>query len=188
MTKVYFVRHAQPNYDNHDDSLRELSAKGLEDRKLVTAFLRDKNIDIALSSPYKRAIDTIKDFTDAAGLEIEIIDGFRERKIDSGWIEDFDAFSAHQWEDFTYKLSDGECLHEVQQRNIKALDMVLEKYEGKNIIVGGHGTAISTVINYYDKTFAYSGFKRIRGKMPWIAEFSFDENKKLIEIKEHDMF
>ena len=42
MTTVYFVRHAEPNYNNNDDSLRELSAKGLKDKKLVTAFLADK--------------------------------------------------------------------------------------------------------------------------------------------------
>ena len=53
MTKVYFVRHAEPNYNNHNDALRELSEKGMEDRKLVTKFLADKNIDVVLSSPYK---------------------------------------------------------------------------------------------------------------------------------------
>ena len=79
MTTVYFVRHAEPNYNNHDDSLRELSAKGLKDRKLVTAFLADKGIDVALSSPYKRAIDTIRDFTDSVGLPIDII--FKENEI-----------------------------------------------------------------------------------------------------------
>ena len=64
MTTVYFIRHAEPNYDNHNDLLRELSSKGLEDRKLVTAFLADKNIDVILSSPYKRAIDTVRDFAE----------------------------------------------------------------------------------------------------------------------------
>lgn len=42
MTNVYFVRHAQPNYENHDDLICELTEKGLQDRKLVTEFLRDK--------------------------------------------------------------------------------------------------------------------------------------------------
>ena len=39
MTTVYFVRHAQPNYENHDDLTRELTEKGLQDRmKIVEAF------------------------------------------------------------------------------------------------------------------------------------------------------
>ncbi|MGI6315203.1 MAG: histidine phosphatase family protein [Christensenellales bacterium] len=59
MTKVYYVRHAEPNYDNHNDILRELTLKGLKDRKKVTLFLADKEIDIIVSSPFKRAIETI---------------------------------------------------------------------------------------------------------------------------------
>ena len=50
MTKVYFVRHAEPNYNNHNDALRELSSKGMKDRKLVTKFLVDKHIDVVLSA------------------------------------------------------------------------------------------------------------------------------------------
>lgn len=174
MTTIYFIRHAEPNFSNHDDLSRELSPKGLEDRKLVTQFLADKGIQIALSSPFKRAIDTIKDFTDANNLPIETIEDFRERKVDSGWIEDFNAFAKNQWENFDYKLSDGECLREVQERNIAALKQVLHQYEGKNIIVGSHGTALSTIINYYCPDFAYQQFEEIRGLMPWIVRFEFD--------------
>ena len=82
MTKVYFVRHAEPNYENHDDMLRELSARGMEDRKRVTAFLSDKQIDVVLSSPFKRAVDTVKDFADSKGLTVETVNDFRERKVD----------------------------------------------------------------------------------------------------------
>ena len=39
MTIVYFIRHAKPDYNNHDDMSRELSNKGLKYRKLVKLFL-----------------------------------------------------------------------------------------------------------------------------------------------------
>ncbi|MBQ8575808.1 MAG: histidine phosphatase family protein [Clostridia bacterium] len=181
MTKVYFVRHAEPNYNNRDDMQRELSAKGMADRELVTQFLSDKNIEIVLSSPYKRAIDTVAHFADNKGLNIEIVDDFRERKVDSIWIEDFTSFSKAQWADFDYKLSDGESLNEVQSRNIYALKKVLEKYKDKNIAIGSHGTALSTIINYYDNSFGYEGFEKIRTVMPWIVEFTF-QNDKCISI------
>ena len=187
MTRIYFVRHAEPNYDNHDDSLRELSPKGIEDRKLVTAFLSDKEIDVVLSSPFKRAIDTVADFAEKNNIPIETIDDFRERKVDSCWIEDFDEFSRKQWDDFSYKLSDGECLKEVQDRNIAALNAVLEKYNGKNIAIGSHGTAMSTIINYYDNSFGYEDFEKIRFEMPWIVEFVFDAGKKCVELKKHNI-
>ncbi|EGL48830.1 hypothetical protein HMPREF9964_2041 [Streptococcus dysgalactiae subsp. equisimilis SK1249] len=28
-TLLYFIRHAEPNYDNHDDVTRELTEKGI---------------------------------------------------------------------------------------------------------------------------------------------------------------
>ena len=118
MTTIFFVRHAEPNYNHHDDALRELSSKGMKDRKLVTRFLSNQQIDVVLSSPYKRAIDTVIDFADSKGYAVKIIDAFRERKVDGGWIEDFTAFAQKQWNDFSYKLSEGECLQEVKQKYI----------------------------------------------------------------------
>ena len=59
-TTVFFVRHAEPNYKNHDDRSRELSEKGLKDRGLVTEFFADKQVDVVLSSPFKRAVDTVR--------------------------------------------------------------------------------------------------------------------------------
>mgnify|MGYP001055308265 CR=1 FL=1 len=182
MTTVYFVRHATPNFHNHDDFTRELTAQGLEDRKRVTEFLWDKDIDVVLSSPYKRAVDTVKEFADAKGLEIELIDGFKERKVESEWIEDFEGFCKKQWEDFHFKLSEGESLLEVQNRNIQALERVLKMYNGKNVVIGSHGTALSTIIHYFDSSFGYEEFQKIRNLMPWIVRFSF-ENNNCMEMK-----
>lgn len=187
ITVVYFVRHAEPNYENHDDMTRELSAKGLKDRKLVTKFLMDKNIQIVLSSPYKRAVDTVREFAEKKEMNIDIIDGFRERKVDSLWIEDFNSFCKKQWEDFEYKLSDGECLKEVQDRNILALKNIVEKFKGKNIVVGSHGTALSAIVNYYDKKFGYSDFNEIRQLMPWVVKFVFDE-ETCVDIQKYNLF
>lgn len=187
MTTVYFVRHAEPNYENHDDMTRELSEKGLRDRRLVTAFLMDKNIDTVLSSPYKRAVDAVRDFAEKKGKDITIIDEFKERRIDSVWIEDFTAFCRKQWEDLGYKLSNGECLEEVQTRNVRALHDVLTTYKGKNVVVGSHGTALSTVINFYDKTFGYSDFEEIKNIMPWIVKFTFDDIT-CVRIQKYNLF
>ena len=186
-TNVYFIRHAEPNYDNHDDMTRELSEKGLKDRVLVTEFLKDKQIDAVLSSPFKRAVDTVRDFAEKSGLEIEVVEDFRERRIDNCWIEDFKGFCKKQWADFSYKLSDGESLEEVQKRNVMALKDVLKRYEGKNLVVGSHGTALSTIINYYDKSFGYAQFEEIRGLMPWVVQVSFDDDV-CVEIRTYNVF
>lgn len=187
ITNIYFVRHAEPNYENHNDQMRELTPKGMADRALVTEFLSDKKITTVFSSPYKRSVDTVKEFADRHNLPILLVDDFRERKIDSVWIEDFNAFAMQQWSDFSYKLSDGECLQEVQERNIRALNRVVEQCRGQNIIIGSHGTALSTIINYYDKSFGYSEFQEIKKLMPWIVHFCF-EGDTCVKIEKYDLF
>lgn len=176
MTVIYFIRHAEPNYENRNDAMRELTPKGLEDRKLVTEFLSDKKIDKVVSSPYKRSVDTVADFADRYGFETECIYDLRERKVNSVWIDDFAAFSKRQWSDFNYKLSDGEALGEVQNRNIAALNKLLTDYKDKNIAIGTHATALSTIINYYNKAFGYDDFQRKKKLMPWIVRFTFKGN------------
>lgn len=46
MTEVYYVRHAEPNYENHDDRMRELTEKGLRD--LSTTMRRSGVTDIVM--------------------------------------------------------------------------------------------------------------------------------------------
>ena len=174
MTQIYFVRHAQPLYRNHDDAGRELSPKGLADRELVTDFLLDKNIDVILSSPYRRAVDTVRHFADTVRMPIIHVPDFREREVAGEWIDDFDAFCKRQWADFDYRLPGGECLREVQSRNISALSRVLKEYEGQRVVIGGHGTSIATILHYFDPTFGYEGFESIRRLMPWIVRLDFE--------------
>ena len=187
MTTLYFVRHAEPDYTNHNDMERMLTKKGKEDRKLVTEYLADKNIDVVVSSPYVRAVDTVKHFADTYGLTMVMEEDFRERKIDSEWIEDFKTFTKMQWSDFNYKLSDGECLREVQIRNIEAVMKLLREYQDKSIVIGSHGTALSTIINYFNPRFGIEDFQRIKGIMPWIVKMIFRKDT-LISIEEINVF
>lgn len=173
-TNIYFVRHAEPDISIKDDLIRPLSEKGSVDTRKVTNVLMDKKITAVYSSPYKRAVDTVRDFAERSGLDIIQINDFRERS-NGEWVEDFRAYSKNQWDDFDFKLSRGESLREVQRRNISALFDVIKKNPGKNIAIGSHGTALSTIINYFNPSFGYDGFWGIIDKMPYIMCFEFDD-------------
>jgi len=174
MTTVYFIRHAEADNSIRDGRARPLTEKGLIDRHLVTAFLREKHIDAVLSSPFRRAVETIANFAEQNGFAIEMIEEFRERRSDSDWDRStYNAFIERQWVDFSYTLSDGECLAEVQERNIAALRRVLACYKGKNIVIGTHGTALSTIINYYDSTYGFADFMAMVNILPWVVKMDF---------------
>lgn len=186
LTRVYFVRHCQPNTQNMDEPTRELTEKGMRDRALVTAFLADKQVDAVLSSPYKRAVDTVAHYAQAHGMEIKTIDGFRERGT-NGWVKDFEAFTRSQWADFDFGQENGETLREVQTRCVAALEQVLCDYACKTVIVGAHGAALSCTVNAYQPAFGVNDFMRILPLTPWVVRFDFEE-KICVGIEEYDLF
>lgn len=187
MTELYFVRHAEPDHSNHDDMTRALTEKGMRDRMLAADFLTDRNIRAVWSSPFKRAVDTVQPLADRLQLPVLTDPDFRERRVDSVWIDDFDAFSRRQWADFDYRLTDGETLRTVEKRNLAAMRRVLKSCPDTAVAIGSHGTALSTLIHCFDRSFDYSAFKAIQKLMPWIVRFTFDGDK-CVRITEYDVF
>ena len=61
----------------------------------------------------------------------------------------------------------------VQERNIRALEALLEAHPDQTILIGTHGTALSTIINYYKPDFQLADFQRIKHIFPWIVRFEF---------------
>ncbi|MBQ5782791.1 MAG: histidine phosphatase family protein [Oscillospiraceae bacterium] len=187
MTTLYFIRHAEPNYDNPDDMTRELTENGLRDRYKAKDFLADCGIDLVLSSPYKRSVDTVRPIADAIGQqEIETYYDLRERTVCDEWLYCFDDYAKNQWSDFSYKLEGGECLGEVQARNVAAINEILKKYGGRTIAIGSHGTALSTIIHHYSGgRWGFDDFQRIKKVMPFIVKLVFEgENCTCCEVYE----
>lgn len=182
LTNLYFVRHAQSDTRIREDTIRPLTPKGLEDAKRLSEILLSLNIHQIFSSPYLRTMQTVQHFAESLKLPICQVDDFRERAV-GGWVDDFREFSRQQWEDFTFKLEGGESLKEVQDRNIKALWQLKKEHEGLNIIVGTHGTALATIINYYDPSFGYEHFWSIIDRMPYIMHFQY-QDEDLVRMQE----
>lgn len=188
ITTVYFIRHCMSDIAVTDPQNRPLTDKGWSDRQIVTAFLTDKDIGAVLSSPYKRAVDTVSDFAEKAGLSIGIVDDFRERESDGDWDRknDYYGLLQRQWANFDYTLSDGETLRAVQTRNVSALAGVLKRHSGQNIAIGTHGTALSTIIHYYDKNYGYDEFLKMLPLCPFVVKMVFD-GQRYIEIEQTDI-
>lgn len=74
-------------------------------------------------------------------------------------------------------FSGGESIAMVQKRNIEALNEILSESIDKEIVVGTHGTALSTILNFYDNDFVCEDFFRIIDWMPYIIELDFEGNK-----------
>lgn len=182
MTIIYFVRHAQPEHAWEDDRTRPLTGEGRRDSAIVFEFLKDKHIDAFYSSPYKRSVDTIADSADFFGKDIITDEDLRERE--KGENGNNHGMFHKRWADHDYHEEGGESIAMVQKRNMRALTEILRDNIDKEVVVGTHGTALSTILNFYDKSFGCDDFLRIVDRMPYVIELDF-EGDKLVGKVEH---
>ncbi|MBY0121229.1 histidine phosphatase family protein [Bacillus sp. S/N-304-OC-R1] len=170
-TNLYFVRHAHSVY-TPDELQRPLSERGFADAQKVTEVLKKENIDLVISSPYKRAIETVEGIANLIDQEIQIVEGFKERMLSEKPVEDFQRAITKVWEDNSFSWQGGESNLYSQERGVKAAFHVLEKYNEKNIVIGTHGNIMVLIMNYFDSRFNFKFWKEL--DMPDIYKLSFD--------------
>jgi len=170
MTTIYFVRHAQPVSPWVADRTKPLTPQGLADRQAVIDTLGDAPIDAVYCSTYTRSIETIAAFAQARGLDIATDERLRERKSGTdSW-----AHLERRWKDFSHSEDFGECMRSVQNRNIQVIRALLDKHNGQSLLIGTHGTALSTILHYYDPSFGCDDFLRFLNSLPYIIRLDFD--------------
>lgn len=176
-TYIYMVRHAVSPFILGDERARGLSDKGHSDAYRIKEILEEEKITHFVSSPYRRAIDTIKYLADASNKEIELHEELRERNIASVEIE----ISEHEilqgirtsFTDKHFKMPDGESTLEAQARAIPVVKQLLQQHKGGRIVLGTHGNIMTIILNYFNKEYGYEFFEQTT--KPDIYKLEFDE-------------
>ncbi len=181
MTKLYLVRHAQPQYAWKDDRTRPLTEEGWQDSRSVSRRLIDVPLDYIVSSPYLRSIQTIEGCAEGHNLVIHTEERFRERECGPGG--NSKQLMRCRWENFDFCEEGGESLREVQARNMEALQEILATHPEENILLGTHGTAMSTILQYYMPEYNGDSFFRMIDFMPYIVCLEF-EGERFVRMEE----
>ncbi|EEL01281.1 Phosphoglycerate mutase [Bacillus cereus BDRD-ST26] len=126
MTTIYFVRHAHSTYTKEERE-RPLSEKGHLDAENVTRLLKDKHIDVVISSPYKRAIQTVQGIANTYHVSIEIEENLRERLLSKEPVTDFNNAVQKVWEDWDFAYEGGESNEVAQRRAVICMQNILKK-------------------------------------------------------------
>lgn len=182
MTIIYLIRHNEPDRGIEDDLSRPLTARGREQIADVTAYLKDKGVQAIYSSDCRRTLETISGFARYSGLEIHADVRLREGILGCPK-EENPIHTQKQWEDFDYRLPAGESIHQVQARMCQCVEEILKRHVGQTIVICSHGTAMSTLINFYDSSFGWEQAKAVKRVWPWILRFEFDEDGRFIQYE-----
>lgn len=143
-------------------------------------LLKNEGIAVLISSPYRRAIQTIEGLAGILGADMIIEEVFRERRLSEKPVDDFDSAIAKVWEDDSFAWEGGESNRAAQNRGVRALTNVLEQYEGKSVAIGTHGNMMVLIINRWDNKYDFAFWRQL--DMPDIYMLSFDK-RRLVEVK-----
>ena len=142
MKNTYIVlRHAHSRFSS-DDFNRTLSEKGFSSLEQLE-FLNACKIDYFISSPYKRAFETVN--SSPVQFDKIVLDNrLRERTLSSRFIEDteFEKTIQYLWQNPDKSLIGGES-------NREALKRILD------------GNLLGILINHFDSSFDYKKWEQM---------------------------
>ncbi|MBK3494692.1 histidine phosphatase family protein [Viridibacillus sp. YIM B01967] len=179
-TNVYLVRHAHSVY-TPDELTRPLSEKGLRDAESILTTLKSEKIDDFISSPYRRAIQTIEPLAKYYQTEIKLNKAFQERTLAQGKVKDFNAAITKVWQEPDFAFDGGESNLNAQARGIKGFMSILQTYEDRNIVIGTHGNIMVLIMNYFNAEYGFEFWRKLQ--MPDIYKMSFS-GKELMGIEQ----
>lgn len=176
-TQLVLVRHAEsaPNR-SIPESDWPLSERGIRQSEELVGTL---DADKFFSSPFLRAIETIRPAAVHLNLGIEILQNVRERRLASVLIKDWETELERSWEDFDRSLPGGESSRECQNRVREALTEVVEQNKGKSLVVCSHGNAISLFLNSINQSFGFEHWKQMKNPHLFRLEYK-SENWTLL--------
>lgn len=198
-TTVYLVRHSNAKDIKIKNNVSFLESNknvrlSREGKRIAYEFSKNKefkDIDVLISSDYRRAIETALFFSKNKS-SFEINPSFGERVHGVDRINELpEGFEANQMEDENYKVGFGESQKEVQDRMYNALMKVLDDNKGKRVVIVTHSTAMTFLLKKWCK-IRYGGdhlFKDkvfFRGLWRPCTSFKlvFDDKNNLVSINE----
>ena len=94
---IYLVRHAHAEWSPEEN--RPLSARGRRDAIIVADILDPYQIQGVISSPYRRAFQTVEPLARRKNLWIDERAEFRERELGAWTAETFEQAVCRTWDD-----------------------------------------------------------------------------------------
>ncbi|PBB04827.1 MULTISPECIES: histidine phosphatase family protein [Salimicrobium] len=114
MDRVMLVRHAEAEGQHRDSPL---SRRGLKETAALAEELNNWSCcEAVFSSPFLRAIETIKPFAEGHGLSIRTDERLEERVLSDVPLEDWEEYIEDSFHDREMKVSGGESARDAKER------------------------------------------------------------------------
>lgn len=148
----FLVRHGETDWNKEERILSytdiPLNETGIKQAEATASFLKDKHIDLIVSSDLTRTKETAEIIARATGAEVILEKALREincGSLDGMFIPEVNKKYGN-FLDRPYKELGGETFEEVEERAMKALHNHRKNYEHKNVVIVSHGATLGLVM------------------------------------------
>lgn len=191
-TRLWFCRHGEvedPWVGTFIGSTDVgLSPLGQHQAEAISAYLDPAPVDAVLSSPRKRALDTIATVARAKEHKLDVRKDLAEMHFGKWegktWeqIIELDHDHAKQWEKDPANTAppQGETANDFAERVARGLEAVVEEYKGRSIVVGAHagtnrGIMAAILGRPYMEMFSFAQDYGCVNAVGWLPEGGFGQ-------------
>lgn len=147
---VLLVRHAEPvpiGTPDIEEDERPLTDAGRAAASELAAELDGYEVTAVYSSPYARALETVTLLARRRGLNVQVLEDLRERRLSIEMHEGWRSTLEQAWTDADFAAPGGESGREAQRRAIGTLDLLRARHpDGGRLVLGSHGNLISLML------------------------------------------
>jgi 2,3-bisphosphoglycerate-dependent phosphoglycerate mutase len=171
MKKIIVIRHCSATGQERN---AELTNMGRDQSNTVATFLMENHlqIDHIISSPFVRAIDSIRPYALQANLSIQEDERLAERILSTVSMDDWLQKLEYTFTNIDIAFSGGESTKQAMDRAISLIQEVL-KLEHDTILLVTHGNLLTLILKHFDHTIGFDTWKTLTN--PDIYEITLDE-------------
>jgi 2,3-bisphosphoglycerate-dependent phosphoglycerate mutase len=157
LARILLIRHCQSTGQSLDSPLTKL---GHQQAVALAVWLEGRGIDRIVSSPFERAIDTIRPFARQQGVDVETDARLAERRAGAWHPTVEEAIEAVRAEmaDYDLRRGDGETGHEVLARGWPVVEDALGGSNAATALIG-HGQMNTHLLTHIDPSFGFAGWR-----------------------------
>ncbi|KFN02414.1 histidine phosphatase family protein [Bacillus clarus] len=171
MKKLIVVRHCSASGQERD---AELTITGKHQSNALAEFLIAKHlqVDCIISSPFVRAIDSIRPFALQANVSIQEDERLAERILSNASMDDWLQKLEYTFTHIDISFSGGESTKQAMDRAISLVQEIL-KQNHKTILLVTHGNLLTLILKYFDDQIGFKEWKNLNN--PDVYEITIDE-------------
>lgn len=170
--QIYVIRHCEAEGQPFEAQLTE---NGLKQALNLSEFFSNIKIDKVISSPFKRAIQSIEPLAQRINAEIVLDERLSERVLSTENLPDWFEKLRATYDDLDLAFPCGESSQMAMNRIVAVVNEVFNS-NADNCIIVTHGNIMSLLLKFFNNDFGFNDWRKLSNPDVFLLK---NENMKI---------